>query len=37
LRRRGFTPGRYADHLADLWYRTLATDPTHTGSAGKPG
>ena len=37
LRRRGFTPGRYADHLADLWYRTLATDPTRTGSVGKPG
>jgi AcrR family transcriptional regulator len=27
LRRRGFTPERYADHLADLWYRTLAAKP----------
>ncbi len=27
LRRRGFTPQRYADHLADLWYRTLAAKP----------
>ena len=24
LQRRGFTPSRYADHLADLWYRTVA-------------
>ena len=32
LRRRGFTPRRYARHLADLWYRTLAADP-----ARKPG
>jgi AcrR family transcriptional regulator len=32
LRRRGFTPRRYARHLADLWYRTLAADPV-----GKPG
>ncbi len=27
LLRRGFTASRYADHLADLWYRTLAADP----------
>lgn len=32
LRRRGFTPRRYARHLADLWYRVLAADPF-----GKPG
>ena len=40
LRRRGFTPSRYAAHLADLWFRTLAADPTHTlpsPSKGKPG
>jgi AcrR family transcriptional regulator len=27
LRRGGFTAERYADHLADLWYRTLAAKP----------
>jgi AcrR family transcriptional regulator len=27
LQRGGFTPERYADHLADLWYRTLAAKP----------
>jgi len=32
LRRRGFTPRRYARHLADLWYRVLAAEPV-----GKPG
>lgn len=32
LRRRGFTPRRYARHLADVWYRVLAADPV-----GKPG
>jgi AcrR family transcriptional regulator len=31
FRRRGFTPRRYARHLADLWYRVLAADPV-----GKP-
>jgi hypothetical protein len=30
LRRRGFTPRRYADHLADLWYRALAAAPSQT-------
>jgi AcrR family transcriptional regulator len=30
LRRRGFTPGRYAAHLADLWFRALVADPAHT-------
>ena len=28
LQRRGFTPSRYADHLADLWYRTVAAHPS---------
>ena len=41
LRRRGFTPSRYAAHLADLWFRTLAADPRHTPPARrrlrKPG
>ena len=27
LQRGGFTPERCADHLADLWYRTLAAKP----------
>jgi AcrR family transcriptional regulator len=27
LRRRGFTPERYADHLADVWYHTVAAKP----------
>jgi AcrR family transcriptional regulator len=33
LRRRGFTPSRYSAHLADLWFRALAADPTRTPSA----
>ena len=41
LRRRGFTPSRYAAHLADLWFRALAADPTHTRTSPprrrKPG
>jgi AcrR family transcriptional regulator len=41
LRRRGFTPSRYAAHLADLWFRVLAADPRDTYSAPprrpKPG
>jgi hypothetical protein len=40
LRRRGFTPSRYAAHLADLWFRALAADPRHTPPARrlrKPG
>jgi AcrR family transcriptional regulator len=41
LRRRGFTPSRYAAHLADLWFRALAADPTPTPSVPprrrKPG
>jgi AcrR family transcriptional regulator len=41
LQRRGFTPSRYAAHLADLWFRALAADPTHTPPAPprrrKPG
>ena len=28
LQRRGYTPSRYADHLADLWYRAVAADPS---------
>jgi AcrR family transcriptional regulator len=34
LHRRGFTPRRYADHLADLWYRALAATPS---GEPKPG